>query len=148
VLPLNKDREAAVTAGIYMLIDNPVFGVGLGNFQSAYLSEYCHLIRIKNRSVSSGNPITLSHTSIITIAAEWGLVGILWFIFFVGSFSITVLKLWHATKGDPFVAAMATGMLFLLLNTQLRGGLFSDPYFWLLDGLLVFTANIENRAAT
>jgi O-antigen ligase len=138
VLPLTKDREATVGAGVYMLIDNPVFGVGLGNFQEKYLGEYCHLLISKDRPVTAGNPITLSHSSFVTIAAEMGLIGIAWLLGFVGTFfwlAYRILK--KRAELNAFVSAIAAGMVLILIHTQVRGGLFPDPYFWLLAGLLV-----------
>lgn len=145
-LPLNRDRASTVKAGILMFIDNPIFGVGSGNFQSVYLGEYCHLIVRKERPETAGNPVTLSHSSFVTIAVEWGLVGVLWFIVFVAAFFRMMRQtLKKGTALDSFVAAVGSGMLLLLLHTQLRGSLFSDPYFWLLCGFLTSSKMILDK---
>jgi O-antigen ligase len=143
LVPLNGDRNAAVRAGIYMLIDNPIFGVGVGNFQSEYLGNYCHLINVYDRPVSSGNPITLSHTSFVTIAAEFGLVGISWLILFLLALALVFIRSFKMTPQLKNVVLLSiTSLLLLFLHTQFRGGLFSDPYFWLLSGLVIVGKNL------
>lgn len=140
-LPLNRDRRAMVKAGALMLIDNPVFGVGLGNFQSAYTGDYSFLIKAGSRK-----PVTLSHTSFVTLAAEQGIVGILWFLSFVGAFSWLVFSTFRKKIASrSFVLAVGASMLLFILHTQIRGGLFSDPYFWLLNGFLVVMGRIVTK---
>ena len=55
-----------------MFRDHPLFGVGLGGFQKSFLTHY---ISYKT-AIPYVKGVTLSHTTILTIAAELGLVGL------------------------------------------------------------------------
>jgi len=132
-LPFNYDRTSTVKAGILMLIDNPISGVGIGNFQKVYTSDYSYLIEPTQR-----NPITLLHSSFVSLIAELGLMGLAWlaaFLFVLAKLFIRVLRENSSVK----ITVIATGASLLLLftHTQFRGSLFSDPYFWLLSSFMV-----------
>lgn len=143
LLPFNYDRRAAVKAGVLMFLNNPVFGVGLGNFQEIFTEVYAYLIKFEHRGVLQGSPITLSHTSFVTIISELGLAGVVWFLAFLYTLVVAFL---HTLKKYPKVknsalAAFAS-LLLMLIHTQFRGGLFSDPYFWLLSGFIVVSKKV------
>ena len=61
-------REFLIKAGWAMFKNNPIYGVGSGNYQHSLLLSYIQLIPDWART-------TLSHTSFISILAENGLIG-------------------------------------------------------------------------
>lgn len=56
-----------------MFVDHPIFGVGLGGFQKMFLTP--HYISFKT-VIPYVEGVTVSHTTILTIAAELGLMGL------------------------------------------------------------------------
>jgi len=142
-LPFNYDRTSTVKAGILMLIDNPISGVGIGNFQKVYTSDYSYLIDFR-RKPTQGNPITLLHSSFASLVAELGLMGLAWlaaFLFVLTKSFIRVLRENSSVK-IPIIAYGA-GLLLLFTHTQFRGSLFSDPYFWLLSSFMVIGQHLS-----
>lgn len=55
-----------------MFIDHPIFGVGLGGFEKMFLTHYISFKTV----IPYVKGVTLSHTTILTIAAELGLMGL------------------------------------------------------------------------
>ena len=143
LLPLDARRLAAIKAGILMFLNNPLFGVGIGNFQKSYTTQYSYMIA---EPPPNENPVTLSHSSLITLIAELGLVGILWFSVFL--FTLTRVFI-RALAKDPHVkfVSLACGisLLLLILHSQYQGNLFEDPLFWLLNGILVSGQRISSK---
>lgn len=139
LLPFNYDRMSTVKAGVLMFLDNPIFGVGLGNFQRVYTQDYSYLIDFDRRP-SRGDPITLLHSSFAALIAELGLVGLVWLSTFLFTLVQIFIRALRNNRGSPFiiyVLASATSLLLMFTHTQFRGSLFSDPYFWLLSGFMV-----------
>ena len=60
-------------AGLRMIADRPLLGVGVGNFSTAYGSEY--------RMADSANLWWKPHNNFIQVASEMGLLGLATFIF-------------------------------------------------------------------
>ena len=126
-----------------MLIDNPISGVGIGNFQKVYTSDYSYLIDFR-RKPTQGNPITLLHSSFASLVAELGLMGLAWlaaFLFVLTKSFIRVLRENSSVKIS--IIAYGAGLLLLFTHTQFRGSLFSDPYFWLLSSFMVIGQHLS-----
>ncbi|MEO9254426.1 MAG: O-antigen ligase family protein, partial [Tepidiformaceae bacterium] len=141
-------REFLINAGWHMFLDNPLIGVGSGNYQHALLISYRHLIPIWAE-------VTLSHTSIITILAETGIVGLLAFLFVSVRFGIGVMRTYYATK-QPYnrliVGWLGVSLLGIVFHSQSEGRLFDEPYIYLLLAILVAietgSAFADRRATT
>ena len=73
---LDSVRTYLIEAGWQMFKDHPLFGVGYGGFQHSLLTDY-------RRFLPAGQPVTLSHTSAITILSEQGAVGALLLLAFL-----------------------------------------------------------------
>ena len=132
LLPLNSNRLAATKAGVLMFLDNPIFGVGLSNFQETYLREYSFLIK-------TDRPTTLSHNSFVTILAEFGIIGLIWITTLLVILARYLLVIFRSDLGaKSLMLAVVSSLILLILQSQYQGGLFEDPYFWLLSGLVVF----------
>ena len=132
VLPLDSVRQYLVGSGLIMFVDHPLFGIGFGYFSEALRGPYAGL-------VPAGVDNTASHTSVITIVAETGLVGLA--IVLVTGLSFvreSIRAIGRARAGRVLVLAPAVGLLLIVLLSQLSlplSWLFEEPYLWLLLGL-------------
>lgn len=129
VLPLDSVRQYLIGSGLIMFVDHPIIGIGFGTFSQSLLGPYAGL-------VPPGIDDTASHTSLVTVMAETGLLGLA--IVLVIVFSI-VRSTWQATTRSTseraLVLAPAIGLIVILLTSQLSGRLFEEPYLWLFLGL-------------
>jgi putative inorganic carbon (hco3(-)) transporter len=129
VLPLDSVRQYLIGSGLIMFVDHPIFGIGFGTFSQSLLGPYAGL-------VPPGIDDTASHTSLVTVMAETGLLGLAIVLVIVFSF---VRSTWQATTRSTseraLVLAPAIGLIVILLTSQLSGRLFEEPYLWLFLGL-------------
>lgn len=124
-----------------MIQDNPLFGVGLSNYEEA-------MFRYDQGSdrIHQFFPWPV-HNIYLNITAEIGIIGGLCFLLVCG------LSLWQGVRAmrapDPFLRATAIGLMtgliaYLLIGLKELGPLGSSRYrhFWLAVGLLVATRKI------
>lgn len=133
-------REFLIRAGMQMWRDNPFAGVGSGNFQHALVVSYLHLI-------PSWAQTTLSHTSVVSILAELGVVGAAMFAFVAFRAGLAMARAYFVTRvayERLIIGWLAAGMLGIILQSQSEGRLLDDPFLWLL--LAIFVA-VETGAA-
>lgn len=132
-------RRFLIRAGWEMWKDNPLVGVGTGSFQNALLLVY-------NWVMPSWAKTSLSHTSFISILAEWGIVGVAGFAFFFARVGAACLRIYRAA-GDPFERMLGgwlvAALVEILFQSQSEGRLFEEPYLWLL---LALVASLEMGA--
>jgi putative inorganic carbon (hco3(-)) transporter len=129
-LPIDSVRQYLIGAGLIMFVDHPVFGIGFGAFsQSLAVGAYAGL-------VPPGFDTTASHTSLITILAETGVVGLalvlLTGFFFVRSM---VRSGFQSPVERALVLAPSIALLLIFLDSQFSGRLFDESYLWLFLGL-------------
>lgn len=128
-------------AAIAMFQDHTLIGTGLGSFQTVFLKDY---IALKN--VPDG--ATLSHTTILTIAAELGILGLtvltsLWValtgrLFSLYSKSSDYLSMFNDFNNEYYAGAgyfLWTATVFI--SSQSEGRFFEDPIVWLSFAALV-----------
>jgi putative inorganic carbon (HCO3(-)) transporter len=122
---LNVDlsgRGNLVSGGLELFSERPIQGYGSGSFQDAYRDHR------ENKDV----PVSVSHTEPVTIAAEQGLLGLIFY------FALIVVALWTMTagiRGSPVLAARAAvlaAFVALLVHTMAYAGFFEDPITWVL----------------
>ncbi|MBI2767835.1 MAG: O-antigen ligase family protein [Chloroflexi bacterium] len=126
-------REFLIRAGLHMWRDNPLIGVGTGNYQHALVLKYFS-------EIPSWAKTTLSHTSAVSVLAELGIVGALMYVLVGVRIGIAVVATyWRTTV--PFnrlmtgwIGASLVGILFI---SQSEGRLIEEPYLWLLMALLI-----------
>lgn len=129
VLPLDSVRQYLIGSGLIMFIDHPIFGIGFGTFSQALQGPYSGL-------VPPGIDITASHTTLITILAETGLVGLA--IVLVAGFSFARSAVQARLRGPverTLALAPVIGILVIVLASQFSSRLFEEPYLWLFLGL-------------
>ncbi len=121
-------RRFLIRAGWEMWLDNPLVGVGTGGFQNALLVAYSWVMPYWAKT-------SLSHTSAISILAEWGIVGVAAFVFFLVRLFGASIRLFRAAA-DPFERILGAWLIAafveILFQSQSEGRLFEEPYLWLL----------------
>ena len=128
-------------AALAIFADHPVLGTGLGTFQTVFLSDYAHL-----KTVASD--VSLSHTTILTVAAELGIVGLLvlvalWVILIVRVFQLLnisgySLSIFTNYRNQYYAGAgYFLWALTVFVSSQGEGRFFEDPILWLSCALLV-----------
>jgi O-antigen ligase len=139
---LDTVRTYLIEAGWAMFRDRPITGVGYGGFQHALLTRYA-------RFVPPNPPVTLSHTSAITIAAEQGLVGIVLFGGFLALFAWeAIAALRRSTAWRNWIVMPALLVVPILILSQFEGRLIEEPYLWVLIGLAFAAKVMEGTTRT
>jgi putative inorganic carbon (HCO3(-)) transporter len=145
---LNVDlsgRGNLVSGGLELFSERPIQGYGSGSFQTAY----------RDHRANKDVPVTVSHTEPVTIAAEQGLLGLVFYV------ALIVVALWTLTsgiRGPPMGgtgresengaslprpqdsspvplagrAAVLAAFVALLVHTMSYAGFFEDPITWVL----------------
>jgi O-antigen ligase len=135
-------REFLIRAGWEMWKDSPFIGVGSGNYQNSLIISYLWAVPAWAR-------VSLSHTSIISILAELGILGVAMFAFVSIRVAISLVRAYFATSVPQnrlmigWCAAALSGILF---QSQSEGRLLDEPYLWLV--LAIFVALETGRAFT
>jgi O-antigen ligase len=138
---VSSDRRALWYSGAKIFADNPVFGVGFGNYRKVQESNPSRYV-----STPYGEAFSTAHNGILAIAAEGG-------AFQAGAVLFLVLATlragWRAVRGargspEAILAAGAFAGVVAFLIQSLTNTLFLVPsvatYFWILAGALIGTA--------
>ena len=126
-------RGFLIRVGWQMFLDNPLIGVGSGNYQHALIVSYRHLI-------PSWAEVTLSHTSMVSLLAELGLIGLGLFLFVCIRITAGMVRTYFATTvhyNRLIVGWLGAGLLGIVFHSQSEGRLFDEPYLWLLLAIVV-----------
>jgi O-antigen ligase len=116
-------RYDLVKGGVNLFAAKPLEGYGSGAFSRAYR-------RAEQGSVERA--VSASHTIPITIAAEQGIPGVLWYVaLLVVGFGVLL----RGVRGDPVRAAIAAAFAGLVLHTWSYASFLEDPLTWALLGL-------------
>lgn len=129
-LPLDPERRYLIAGGLQMFLDHPIVGLGFGNYQHALRTTY-------QAFLEPGFADTLSHTSLVTILAELGLVGFALTLFVVAAIGIEASHALRLPRPQrAFVVAALVPLAAIFLDSQVTGRLFTEPYLWVFLGLL------------
>ena len=126
-------RDFLIRVGWQEFIDNPLIGVGTGNYQHALITTYRSLI-------PDWAEVTLSHTSMVSILAEWGILGLAMFLFIMARLAVVAVSCYRrsSTRYIRLITAwLGAGLLGIVLHSQSEGRLFDEPYLYLLIAILV-----------
>lgn len=126
-------REFLIRAGWAMFRDNPLVGVGTGNFQHALIVSYIDTLPSWART-------TLSHTSFISILAELGVAGAATLVLVVSRVAVTAVRTYRGARrdGDRVVVGwLIAALAGVFLQSQSEGRLLDEPYLWVLLALLI-----------
>jgi O-antigen ligase len=126
-------REFLIQAGWEMFKDSPWVGMGAGAYQNALTVSYLHVI-------PAWAKVTLSHTSVITVLAELGTLGAIFFSFVIIRMAFIITRVYFA-NGDTYhrviVGWLGAALLGVFLHSQAEGRLLDEPYLWVLVALFI-----------
>ena len=138
---LADNRVYLVRAGWSMFVDHPVSGVGLGGFQHAMLTAYKSFL-------PPGYTDSVSHTSLVTLLAEQGLIGVLLFTAFLLALAWEALGARRRPDRWAFWSTLpATLVIPIFLYSQFEGRFLQEPYLWLALGLYYSARMLARRDA-
>lgn len=135
-------RSYLMRAGWEMFVDHPVFGVGLDGYREALEGQYGYLL-------PPGATNFLSHSAVVTVMAELGLLGLGVLALLAYRFLVAGWHLWSGVSiGDKgLVVGIVGATIAIFASSQSEARLFEDPYLWLMVGLLVALSGIRVREA-
>lgn len=132
-IQLIGQREFLIKGGWEMWKDNPLVGVGSGNYQHTLVISYLWTLPWWAKT-------TLSHTSFISILAELGIVG-------VGMLTLFALRVIVACRAayrlydDRYSRLLAgwcaAALVEILFQSQSEGRLLEEPFLYLIFAILV-----------
>lgn len=143
-------RVETARAGWMMMLDNPVFGVGIGGFgyeyyQIAQSSEDIELVqsRYGDRGLSA-------HNLYVEIGGQLGIVGLTLYFFLIIMAINNVMKaekvFW--VNGDELLYSMSRSLKIFLIAFMIIGvtgsGL-SNKLFWIMIGMTIVLYRIANQ---
>jgi len=136
---LDAQRQYLWKAAWAMFTDHPIFGGGLGGFQEMFLTQY---FRFKT-AIPDAEGATLSHTTILTIAAELGVMGL-------AALAWVWIALLRVLRGLRKLGPDQSGLeryipgvgYFLwisavFISSQAEARFFEDPIIWISMGSMV-----------
>jgi hypothetical protein len=135
-------RIGLIYTGVKIFLHNLILGIGLGSFETIALGSYAKFLPYGGRGV------TLSHTSVVTVMAELGSIGlgIVCMIFY--KIYATFRQLLNSKDAwiSTFSLLAATQILIVFISSQSAGRMFEDPFLWFFIGVLI-SINKINKAA-
>ena len=109
-----------------------ITGVGVGGYQTSFNDDYYDY---KDPKIKAN--VTISHTSLVTILAELGLIGAVAVTFVAVRWALYLRALMPRADADmkAVLAALAVSSVIIFLGSQTEGRFLEDPYLWLAAGL-------------
>jgi hypothetical protein len=141
-----RGRFSEAIVGIRMMLDHPIRGVGLGNYEAHYLS-YARPLGIDKR-----NQPREAHSLFLEIGSETGLPGLAVFLtFLVALFwdvgrARALLTERHRKQGAALVTSVGVALLSYMATSLWLHDAYST-HFWLLAGLAFATRAVARQDA-
>lgn len=140
-----RGRATEMLAALKVYVDNPILGVGPGQYASFYSQEYMADPEIAFKQIDRSRR---AHCLYFELAAETGTLGIFVFIFIyvivIGQL-LKARKQWAPIRAD--LAGLATAFLLMIiayLGTSIFLHLSFQRYFWLLLALASVASRLLN----
>ena len=139
-----RGRSSEMLAAVMMFSDNPILGVGLGNYNSQYL-KYSRILGMDSRREERS-----AHSLYLEIAAERGLVGLTIFgalIFVMFRTMLQARRTLYAI-GLPAYGAMVDALTIGMTSYMTTSLFLHDAYpryFWLLIGIAFATNQVAQN---
>ena len=145
---LDAQRAYLFKVSWAMFIDHPIFGVGLGGFQKMFLTPRYIIYKTEIPYVEG---VTLSHTTLLTIAVELGLIGLAALAWVWIALVRVLIRLRSMTRLDVvrqdalkpngldryFIGAgYFLWIVAVFISSQAEARFFEDPIIWLSMGML------------
>jgi O-antigen ligase len=132
-IQLIGQREFLIKGGWEMWKDNPLVGVGSGNYQHTLLISYLWTLPWWAQT-------TLSHTSFISILAELGIVGVSMLVLFAMRLIVacrSAYRLYDDRYSRLMAAWCAAALVEVLFQSQSEGRLLEEPFLYLIFAILI-----------
>lgn len=127
-------RLALVQGGVAMFAAHPVIGVGLGGFPSAFP---------RYRPAGFGGSVVESHNSVVTAAAELGIIGLALFAWLLVRYVDVARRALSARSDDALLGVAAVvGTAVLFVHSLFYGAFLEDPFTWFLLSLAAVLAAV------
>jgi len=140
-------RQHLIRAGWEMWRDSPFIGLGTGSYHNALMYAYQWVLPWWTET-------TLSHTSVITLLSEGGLLAMAMLGFVLVRLGIVTRRVYFASEGAyaKLLAGWAAVACFqIFMQSQAEGRLLEEPYLWAILGIFAAvelgSANREPAAA-
>ncbi|EHQ92006.1 O-antigen ligase family protein [Desulfosporosinus youngiae] len=135
-------REYLWRAGMSMVRDYPLTGIGVGAFGVAFTTIYPYFNPYSTFYVS------LSHTAVLTVLAETGFIG---FTVLYLLFGKTLQRGWDISRTMNherlrfLSACIVSGVIAIFVSAQGEGRLYEEPLLWILWAMLVSISRLSNK---
>ncbi|MDP4161109.1 MAG: O-antigen ligase family protein, partial [Bacillota bacterium] len=139
---LDAQRQYLWKVSWAMFRDHPIFGVGLGGFQKMFLTHYLSMKTV----IPDVEGVTLSHTTILTIAAELGVMGLIALTWFWLAL-IRVLRRLHSAvlvqsesiNSERYIPGVGyfLWIVTVFISSQAEARFFEDPIIWISMGMML-----------
>ncbi|MGM9924958.1 MAG: O-antigen ligase family protein [Bacillus sp. (in: firmicutes)] len=139
-------RTTLWKTGLVMYRDNPVLGVGMGNYYTRY-KEFV----TKYPELDIGHDAYSVHNSYIKVAAETGTVGILSFLSFYIVYFIYLIRLYFKQNdelGKVVAAGVCVGSVTFMVQNLSNNLIFIPQLnliFWLVGGLAIAFLHLNQQ---
>jgi len=154
--PENEDssfrhRQILMKLAVEMFEDQPVLGVGAGNYAERF-KEYSVRLGMTQRSFENFGEAQFPHELYLEIAAETGIIGLIAFFAIVAG---TLASLWEAyqrfrnagaLRSANLVASLTLGVVAFLATSLFLHGTYIR-YFWLLVAIAAAARQVARHAA-
>ncbi len=126
-------RNQLIRAGIEMFLDHPLQGVGTSGFAPSIRGPYARY------QSYYGSAQTASHTSVVTLLAEHGVLGLV----AIGIAAAAVIASYRTLRRQSWrtdgalAAATLLSLLVIFLSSLAEGRLIEESLAWVLFGLLI-----------
>ncbi|WP_050616529.1 O-antigen ligase family protein [Bacillus testis] len=131
-------RTTLWKTGLYMYKDNPVIGVGVGN----YYDRYSDVVE-KYPELNIGHDTYSVHNSYLKVMAETGTIGILTFLSIYAVYFYYLIRLYFKQNnelGKVVAAGLAVGSVCYMVQNVSNNIIFIpqlNVIFWLVSGLAI-----------
>jgi O-antigen ligase len=148
-------RRNAILTGLAMFRDNPILGVGFGNYGINYW-QYATTLGLESRALfpDSDSDLPQAHSLYVEILSETGFLGILSFATFIGLIFAGLFKArkkYLAIRNDTnwiaWLDAIAISILSFLITGIFLHGIFFR-YIWMLIGMALAAIAISNDTSS
>jgi hypothetical protein len=129
---ITSTRSTLVEHGIRIAVRHPVVGVGIGGFRRAYADL---------TGLPSGRSLrkAASHTTLVTVAAEEGMVGFALFLWLLGTSLLVTFRRAGPTFPGRVQLICALGLAAIAVHSLFYADFFEDPMTW---GFLAIAAAV------
>lgn len=136
---LDAQRQYLWKVAWEMFTDHPIVGVGLGGFQKMFLTHYLSF----KTAIPDAEGATLSHTTLLTIAAELGLIGLAALAWLWLALVRVLRRLRKAGLDQDGFEPYLPGVGYFLwittvfISSQAEARFFEDPIIWISMAMML-----------